>query len=104
MPTGGGKSLLFMLPAAASRDRVTIVIIPMVALRQDMCEHSNKKGIPCTEWDGKRLPYNACIILATLESAVTPAFDQFVEEKKRSYQLERIVIDECHMILESTDQ
>lgn len=33
MPTGGGKSLLFMLPAAASRDGVTIVIVPMVALR-----------------------------------------------------------------------
>jgi superfamily II DNA helicase RecQ len=30
---GGGKSLLFMLPVAASRDRVTIVIVPIVALR-----------------------------------------------------------------------
>jgi superfamily II DNA helicase RecQ len=41
--------LLFMLPAAASRDRVTIVIVPMVALRQDMCERSNEKGIPYAE-------------------------------------------------------
>jgi hypothetical protein len=39
-----------------------------------------------------------------LESVVTPAFGRFVKEKKRSYQLERIVIDECYMILESTDQ
>jgi superfamily II DNA/RNA helicase len=93
-----------MLPAAASRDGVTIVIVPMVALRQDMCERSNEKGIPCAEWDGKRPPYHARIILATPESAVTPAFGRFIEEKKRSHQLERIVIDECHMILESTDQ
>jgi superfamily II DNA helicase RecQ len=42
--------------------------------------------------------------LATPESAVTAAFGRFVEEKKRAYQLERIVIDEYHMILESTDQ
>jgi superfamily II DNA helicase RecQ len=49
MPTGGGKSLLFMLPVAASRDGVTIVIVPMVALRQDMCERSNEKGIPYAE-------------------------------------------------------
>ena len=104
MPTGGGKSLLFMLPAAASRDGVTVVIVPMVALRQDMCERSNEMGIPCAEWDGKRPPYHARIILATPESAVTPAFGRFIEEKKRSHQLERIVIDECHMILESTDQ
>jgi superfamily II DNA helicase RecQ len=33
MPIGGGKSLLFMLLAAASRDGVTIVIVPIVALR-----------------------------------------------------------------------
>jgi superfamily II DNA helicase RecQ len=104
MPTGGGKSLLFMLPAAASRDGVTIVIVPMVALRQDICERSNEKGIPCAEWDGKRPPYHTRIILATPESAVTAAFGRFVEEKKRAYQLERIVIDEYHMILESTDR
>jgi superfamily II DNA helicase RecQ len=103
MPTGGGKSLLFMLPAAASWHGVTIVIVPMVALRQDMCKYSNEKGIPCTEWDSKRPPYHARIILATPESAVTLAFGRFVEEKKRSYQLEWIVIDECHMILESMD-
>jgi len=49
MLTGSGKSLLFILPAAASQDGVTIVIVLMVALQQDMCEHSNKKGILCIE-------------------------------------------------------
>jgi len=33
MLTGSSKSLLFMLLAAASQDRVTIVIVLMVALR-----------------------------------------------------------------------
>jgi superfamily II DNA helicase RecQ len=69
-----------------------------------MCECSNEKGILCAEWDSKRPPYHARIILATPESAATPAFSRFVEEKKRACQLEQIVIDECHMILESTDQ
>jgi superfamily II DNA helicase RecQ len=45
MLTGGGKSLLFMLPAVASWDRVIIVIVPIVALQQDICERSNEKGI-----------------------------------------------------------
>jgi superfamily II DNA helicase RecQ len=83
---------------------VIIIIVPIVALRQDIYERSNEKGIPCAEWDGKRPLYYARIILATPESVVIPAFGRFVEEKKRSYRLERIVIDECHMILESTDQ
>jgi superfamily II DNA helicase RecQ len=49
MPIGGSKSLLFMLPVAASQDGVTIMIVPIVALRQDICEYSNEKGILCTE-------------------------------------------------------
>jgi hypothetical protein len=61
------------------------VIVLIVALQQDICEHSNKRGIPYVEWNGKRLPYNACIILATLELVVTLAFGRFVKEKKRSY-------------------
>jgi superfamily II DNA helicase RecQ len=32
MRTGGSKSLLFMLPVAASQDRVTIVVIPKIML------------------------------------------------------------------------
>jgi hypothetical protein len=34
-----------MLLAVASQDRVTIVIVLIVVLQQDMCERSNKKGI-----------------------------------------------------------
>jgi superfamily II DNA helicase RecQ len=49
MLTGGSKSLLFMLLAAASQDRITIVIVLIVALRQDIYERSNKKGILCIE-------------------------------------------------------
>jgi superfamily II DNA helicase RecQ len=104
MLAGGGKSLLFMLPASASQDGVTPIIVPKVALRQDMCERSNEKWIPYAEWDRKRPLYHTRIVLATPESAVTAAFGRFVEEKKRAFQFERIVIDECYMILESTDQ
>jgi hypothetical protein len=64
---------------------VTIVIVPIVALQQDICERSNKRRIPYAEWDSKRPLYNACIILAMLESVVTLAFGRFVKEKKRSY-------------------
>ena len=103
MPTGGGKSLLFMLPAAASRDGVTIVVVPMTALRQDMAKRGNEKGITCEEWNGKRPPYSARIVLVTPESAATLSFSRFIDEKRRTNQLERIVIDKCHLIMESTD-
>ncbi|KAK3935012.1 hypothetical protein QBC46DRAFT_424293 [Diplogelasinospora grovesii] len=34
--TGGGKSMLFILPAFYSPDRVTVIIVPLVALREDL--------------------------------------------------------------------
>jgi superfamily II DNA helicase RecQ len=36
MPTGGGKSLLFMLPAWAEQGGTTVVVVPLIALRGDM--------------------------------------------------------------------
>jgi superfamily II DNA/RNA helicase len=102
MRTGGGKSILFTLPAAGSRTGVTIVIVPTISLRQDLQERCDIAQIPCAEWDGKRPPYHARIVLVTPESAVSLAFGRFIDEKRTAYQLERIVIDECHTILEST--
>lgn len=102
MRTGGGKSWLFMLPAAGSIDGVTVVIVPTISLRQDFMDRCNRDGIPCAEWNGSRPPYHARIVLVTPESAVSQGFGRFIDEKRTMHQLERIVIDECHTILEST--
>ena len=71
MRTGGGKSWLFILPAAGSIDRVTIVIIPTISLRQDLIDRYNRDGVPYAEWDGSRPPYHTRIVLITPESAVS---------------------------------
>ncbi len=102
MRTGGGKSWLFMLPAAGSADGVTIVIVPTISLRQDFMDRCNRDGIPCAEWNGSRPPYHARIVLVTPESAVSQAFGRFIDEKRTMHQLERIVVDECHTVLDST--
>ena len=39
--------------------------------------------------------------MVTLESAVTKAFARFINEKRTMRQLDRIVIDECHVVLDS---
>lgn len=45
MPTSGGKSLLYQLPAVMEPDSLTLVISPLKALQLDQVESLRSKGI-----------------------------------------------------------
>jgi ATP-dependent DNA helicase RecQ len=65
MPTGGGKSLCYQLPAAMSSDKTVIVISPLIALMEDQVAQLGQMGIPA----------------ALLNSSITPAQQSRVIEK-----------------------
>ncbi|KAK0744616.1 P-loop containing nucleoside triphosphate hydrolase protein [Apiosordaria backusii] len=99
--TGGGKSLLFMLPAFCAPDGVSIVVVPLVALYKDLHRRCQESGIDSHIWQSRSGNRAASIILMTPESAVTKGFQLFVNRLHARGQLYRVVIDECHAVLDS---
>lgn len=99
MGTGGGKSMGFMLPAWCSKDGVSVVVVPLIALRQDMMIRCRGMGIPCREWSRGSIPHAARLVFVTPESAISEDFQTFINRLQATQQLDRIIIDECHVIL-----
>ena len=99
MPTGAGKSVLFMLPAFVEPGGVTIVVVVLKALRRDMIYRCEQTGIRVAIWDGRGQPDGASIVLVTPEKATSSEFGTFINRLRHTQQLDRVVIDECHVIL-----
>jgi superfamily II DNA helicase RecQ len=102
MGTGGGKSLLFMLPARCS-DGVTVVVVPLISLRQDMRRRCREAGIECTEWSSEKPNEWASVVLVTPEAAVSESFANFLNRQHAVGRLDRIVVDECHVVLDADE-
>jgi superfamily II DNA helicase RecQ len=99
MRTGGGKSLMFMLPASVKDAGTTVVVTPLIALKQDMRRRCRELGLECQEWDARRKIHDSCILLVTPEAAVSQGFMNYLRKLQVMDRLDRIVIDECHILL-----
>ena len=101
MPTGGGKSMVFILPAWCGRGlgSTTVVIVPLIALHQDMVQQCQALDLRYVEWDGKRCADRADMVLVTPEAYFSPGCMRFIHCTKASQRLDHIVVDECHVML-----
>ena len=66
IPTGG-TSLLFQLPALCEEGGVTMVVIPLIALQQDLHRRCRTMGMECREWNRRAPPDQTRIVLVTRE-------------------------------------
>lgn len=105
MPTGGGKSITFQVPALA-QEGVCIVITPLIALMKDQVQHLRNRGIMATAiYSGMSRPeivttLENCILGSTKllyvspERIASPLFITKLGHMKVSF----ITVDEAHCI------
>lgn len=105
MPTGGGKSIAFQVPALA-REGLCLVITPLIALMKDQVQHLKKRGI-------KALAIYAGMsrqeIITTLENCIFGNFKflyisperldtEIFRAKLQKMNISMITVDESHCI------
>lgn len=107
LPTGGGKSLCFQLPALL-RDGLTVVVSPLIALMKDQVDALTASGVPATflnsTLDGEeaRARFRGLhrgeyrLLYAAPERLMLPGF----VDNLRSWNVTQIAIDEAHCISE----
>ncbi len=105
MPTGGGKSITFQIPAMM-KDGVTIVVSPLIALMKDQVESLKATGIAAEFLNSSLTPSQQeaiekdiqegkiKIIYISPERIVTESFHNFMQNLK----VNLFAIDEAHCI------
>ncbi|TWJ04780.1 ATP-dependent DNA helicase RecQ [Mucilaginibacter frigoritolerans] len=105
LPTGGGKSVCFQVPALA-KDGVCIVVSPLIALMKDQVENLKAKGIEAVSvvsGMSKReidLALDSCIYGAVKFLYLSPErlLSELVRERIKYMNVNLIAVDEAHCI------
>lgn len=111
MPTGGGKSLTYQLPALLLPG-LTVVVSPLIALMQDQVERLHANGIPATFINsslsaGERSTREYAAINGHLkllyvapERLMTESFLSLLEQAEEHVGLSLLAVDEAHCVSE----
>lgn len=107
LPTGGGKSICFQVPALV-KGGVCLVISPLIALMEDQVNNLKKRGIKAVALTGKlheevllnafdKIRYqNIPIVYLSPERIKNRLFQEAVQ----SFKVQLIAVDEAHCISE----
>jgi superfamily II DNA helicase RecQ len=106
LPTGGGKSLLFMVAAFVETGGMTVVVVLYRALRANLVGRMKASGIDCIEWQHGETNAASLILVSADTAGDTGSNGNFLSYAQQHFDkgvLRRIVIDECHLVYTSSD-
>ena len=106
MPTGGGKSLCFQIPALLQKN-LTVVISPLIALMKDQIDNLTRKGITVAHFVNSSISEQAKeeILIFVLQKKIKLLYlspeglkSERIVEVLKQVPVDLFVIDEAHCI------
>jgi ATP-dependent DNA helicase RecQ len=105
LPTGGGKSLCFQVPALAG-EGLCLVISPLIALMKDQVDNLKKKGIPAAALYTGMHPHEIEVVLNNCRHGnikllyISPErlMTEKIRETVRRMKINLLAVDEAHCI------
>ncbi|KAJ4226463.1 hypothetical protein NW757_014255 [Fusarium falciforme] len=96
--TGSGKTLIVMVAISLAGAGTIVLILPTVALRGNIVGRLDEVGLRHYVWEreSKRV---APVVIVSAEAACIDGFLDYAYRLVDRQQLDRIVIDECHLTI-----
>jgi ATP-dependent DNA helicase RecQ len=108
MPTGGGKSLCYQLPAVMSPG-ICVVVSPLIALMKDQVDGARANGIRAAYYNSSLSPVEKRDVYTAIRSNTIDllylaperlSLNNFLDELKKSANIAFFAVDEAHCISE----
>jgi len=105
MPTGGGKSVCYQIPALLKKG-TCLVISPLIALMNDQVTQLKNKGIKAMQISGSKTPEEISTLLDNCEYGnytflyVSPERIQqeWIVERLQKITISMLVVDQAHCV------
>lgn len=107
MPTGGGKSLCYQIPALMMQG-VCIIVSPLLSLMKDQADALKKRGLKARQLTSDNMPYGLAMALNSIETTKTKFVFVSPERLQNKIFIDYVksvkpclfVVDEAHCISE----
>ena len=96
LPTGGGKSLTFLMTAFSNPDLVTVVLTPTIALREQILQNAASLGLPCS--DELQTKFRGLVVMAYEKLQKSVRLQGIAVGLAATNKIKRVFFEEAHTL------